>query len=151
MEFIGNTFDNDFHLKKMIHEKYPFKEIKKYIVGNKAMVGRLETALEHAVETSKKSCRWNYRRAIPIYYPRTNSISLLLPLNLCGEKDTADAALVIEKLKNGNYQGQTILTLDMAYQNARQICRLNNEWLTPDTIVQSENQEQEEEEEPENA
>ena len=39
----------------------------------------------------------------------------------------------------------------MAYQNARQICRLNNEWLTLDTIVQSENQYQEEEEETENA
>ena len=151
MEFIASTFDNDSHLKKMIHERYPFKEIKKYIVENKAMVGRLESALEHAVETSKKYCRWNYRRAIPIYYPRTNSINLLIPLNLCGDKDTADAALVIEKLKNGNYQGQTILTLDMAYQNARQICRLNNEWLTLDTIVESGSTEQEEDEEPENA
>ena len=150
MDFICSTFDSDARLKKMLHENHPFREIKKYIVGNRSMVGRLETALEHAVETSKKYCRWNYRRAVPIYYPRTNSINLLIPLCLSGDKDTADAALVIEKLKNGNYQGQTILTLDMAYQNARQICRLNNEWLTLETIVESGSPYQEEDEEPEN-
>lgn len=76
-------------------------------------------------------CKWNYKTAIPIYYPRNNSISLLLPLKLrTGSNRAADVALVVERLVNGNYQGQTILTLSMAYQDARQICRPNSEWLT---------------------
>ena len=87
---------------------------------------------------------WNYKTAIPIYYPRTNSISLLLPLCLTNEENVADVALVIEKLNNGNYQGQTILTLDMAYQDARLICRPNSEWLTPDLLLVNENIEDEE-------
>ena len=45
-------------------------------------------------------------------------------------------ALVVERLANGNYQGQTILTLQMAYLDARQICRPNSEWLTVDNIGQ---------------
>ena len=56
-------------------------------------------------------------------------------------------ALVVERLPNGNYQGQTILTLQMAYLDARQICRPNSEWLTVDHIDQRpESQEAEEEE-----
>ena len=39
-------------------------------------------------------------------------------------------ALVVEQTQSGNYQGQTILTLDQAYIDARLLCRLNSEWLT---------------------
>uniref|UniRef100_UPI00386DD29D DUF3825 domain-containing protein n=1 Tax=Ruminococcus sp. TaxID=41978 RepID=UPI00386DD29D len=81
--------------------------------------------------------KWNYKTAIPIYYPRVNNISLLLPLCLTNNDNKADVALVIQKLDTGNYQGQTILTLDMAYQDARQICRPNSEWLTTENIEAS--------------
>lgn len=112
-----------------------FEKIVKYITANDKAFRELQFGFQNAVETAKKYCKWNYKTAIPIYYPRTNGISLLLPLCLNDEaENVADAALVIEKLPTGNYQGQTILTLDMAYQDARQICRPNSEWLTLDTI-----------------
>ena len=44
--------------------------------------------------------------------------------------ELADVALVVEQTQSGNYQGQTILTLDQAYIDARLLCRLNSEWLT---------------------
>ena len=95
----------------------------------------IQTGLISAIETSKKYCKWNYKTAIPVYYSKTNSISLLLPLKLSQEDDIhADVALVVEKLENGNYQGQTIFTLEMAYQDARQICRPNSDWLVPHDI-----------------
>lgn len=98
----------------------------------------LQNGLKDAVETARKYCRWNYKTAIPIYYPRNNSISLLLPLKLqTNPNSQVDVALVVERLQNGNYQGQTILTLEMAYQDARQICRPNSEWLTINNIVES--------------
>ncbi len=103
----------------------------------------LQSGLKDAVETAIKYCRWNYKTAIPIYYPRNNSISLLLPLKLQTDpKVQVDVALVVERLQNGNYQGQTILTLQMAYQDARQICRPNSEWLTLNNIVDSETKEE---------
>jgi len=98
----------------------------------------LQSALKDAVDTARKYCKWNYKTAIPIYYPRNNGISLLLPLKLQTDPKTqVDVALVVERLQNGNYQGQTILTLEMAYQDARQICRPNSEWLTINNIVES--------------
>ena len=65
----------------------------------------------------------------------TNGISLLLPLCLSDDEQAADVALVVEKQESGNYQGQTILTLQMAYLDARLICRPNSEWLDPDKLV----------------
>ncbi len=91
----------------------------------------LQQSLETATETAKRYCRWNYKTAIPVYYPKENKVSLLLPLKLQTDPKVAvDIALVVERLGNGNYQGQTIFTLDMAYQDARLICRPNSEWLT---------------------
>lgn len=104
----------------------------------------LQNGLKDAVETARKYCKWNYKTAIPIYYPRNNSISLLLPLNLQSNPNSqADVALVVERLQNGNYQGQTILTLEMAYQDARQICRPNSEWLTLNNILETDNEDDE--------
>ena len=64
-----------------------------------------------------------------MYYPNRNIMSLLLPLSLVRD-DQVDVALVVERMPSGNYQGQTILTLAMAYSNARLVCRLENDWLS---------------------
>ena len=56
-------------------------------------------------------------------------MSLMLPLSL--EDDShVDIVLVVELTPAGNYQGQTILTLQQAYVDARLLCRPNSEWLT---------------------
>lgn len=49
-------------------------------------------------------------------------MSLLLPLDLT-ENEQPDVALVVELMESGAYIGQTILTMKMAYNNARLICR----------------------------
>ena len=101
---------------------------------------------EHCSRVDKSSSETKSSRTKPV--SRDSTISLCLKKSLYAASCVFSIIFI---LKNGNYQGQTILTLDIAYQNVRQICRLNNDWLTLDTIVQSENQEQEEEEETENA
>ncbi len=116
-----------------------FNEIKKSIAANENMeFTNLAGALKLAVNVAKKYCSWNYKTAIPIYYPRSNKLSLLLPICLTNNDNKADVALVISKRKSENYQGETILTLDMAYQDARLICRPNSEWLTHDSLVHNE-------------
>lgn len=109
--------------------------LKAHIMDNPQDIKELQDRLNNAVKVAKKRCKWNYKTATPIYYPKTNKLSLLLPLKLTKNKNTsADVALVVAENENGNYQGQTILTLDMAYQDARQICRLSNDWLNFDQI-----------------
>lgn len=69
----------------------------------------------------------NYKTAIPQFH--RGEIQLLLPL--CLERpDRADLALVVSRVGDC-YRGDTVLTLQMAYNNARLLTRPDREWLTP--------------------
>lgn len=107
-----------------------FAELSEIVDGDARLFRRLRSGLEDAVDTARRRVRWNYKTAIPSYYPRGNTMSLLLPLSLLRDNE-ADAALVVQLMPSGNYQGQTILTMRQAYQNARLICRPDSDWLTP--------------------
>lgn len=113
-----------------------FNNICEYIKENIRLKRKLLNRLDDAVSLAVKRCEWNYKTAIPIFYHVTNGISLLLPLCLSDDEQSADVALVVEKQESGNYQGQTILTLQMAYLDARLICRPNSEWLDPDRMIE---------------
>lgn len=86
-----------------------------------------------AIEHAKKRVRRNYKTAIPQYYRGQynpgGQLQLLLPLCL-KDPSKADLALAIYK-DNGFYSGRTCLTLDMAINNARLICKPDDEWLRP--------------------
>lgn len=113
-----------------------FDFISKYIEQNSSFKRTLVNRLNDAITLAIKRCEWNYKTAIPIFYHVTNGISLLLPLCLLDDEKSADVALVVEKKKeSGNYQGETILTLSMAYLDARLICRPNSEWLNPEIVM----------------
>lgn len=121
-------------------------ELIDYIKNRDSLVRRIQKELNVAIENAKKRCKWNYKTAIPIYFIETNSISLMIPLCLGDiEKDKDDLALVVQKnvTEDGytNYLGKTILTLDMAYLDARQICRPESEWLSPSDIFENEKEE----------
>ena len=87
-----------------------------------------------AEATTKKRVYRNYKTAVPQYYRDKGThggIQLLLPI--CLENPArADLALVVAKNEGGNaYRGSTVLTLDMAYNNARLLARPDTEWLQP--------------------
>lgn len=84
-----------------------------------------------------KRVKWNYKTAIPMYFPTRDIMSLLLPLALVDDNQV-DIALVTEKTQSGSYLGHTILPLDWAYSNARLVCRPNSDWLIAQNIVQGE-------------
>lgn len=89
------------------------------------MTHRLEDALSIAIERVK----WNFKSAIPMYYPKKDKMCLFLPL--CLVKDSrVDVALVVEKTNSGRYLGATIYELSWAYKCARLVCRPDSDWLT---------------------
>lgn len=89
---------------------------------------QLRRRLEDAVDIAQRRIRWNFKTAIPSYYPRADTMSLLLPLCLMDDVH-ADVALVVQLLPSGAYQGQTVLDMRQAYTNARLICRPDSDWL----------------------
>lgn len=99
-------------------ERFPesIKSMDNHLLGN---------ILNGTIEDAKRRVVRNYKTAIPQFY--NEKLQLLLPLCL-QSKARADLALVVEK-ENGTYRASTILTLDMAINNARLIAKPDDEWL----------------------
>jgi cold shock CspA family protein len=99
-----------------------FRRFPQFLQSN---VYAMTNLLEGARSIAIKRVRRNYKTAIPQFYGR--KIQLLLPLCL-SSPERADLALVVSR-ENEVYLGSTVLTLDMAYSNARLIARPDREWL----------------------
>lgn len=84
----------------------------------------LRRAFEGAVVEAARRAAANYTLAVPQFY--NGRIQLLLPLCLTG--DEPELALTIQH-EDGFYSARTCLTLDMAYNNARLICRPESSWI----------------------
>lgn len=110
-----------------------YEQLKRIICDNNRLFIRIQNRLKDAIELAQKRVRWNYKTAVPSYFPKRNTMSLMLPLALVDESKP-DVALVVELTRSGSYQGQTILTLSQAYIDARLICRLTDDWLVPSKI-----------------
>ena len=122
-----------------------FGELKAIVGDNPRLLRRMMHSLDDAKDLALKRVEWNFRTAVPAFYPRRNIMSLLLPLDLT-ENDAPDIALVCEPTESGAYLGQTILTMRMAYNNARLVCRPDSDWLnTSVNIAVGEDSDDEEE------
>lgn len=88
--------------------------------------------LDGAIREAAKRIQMNWRLAVPqFYWPRgrhDGRIQLLIPLRLSAAKP-ADLALVVDR-QGQRYVGYTILTLSMAYRNARLVAWPESDWLT---------------------
>ena len=85
------------------------------------------TVLHQAKTDTQQRVYRNYKTAIPQFYRGT--VQLLLPLCL-ETPERADLALVVSR-QGESYRGDTVLTIPMAYRNARLLTRPDDEWLTP--------------------
>lgn len=87
----------------------------------------LQNIVSGARDAAWQRVQRNYKTAIPQYYQ--GQIQLLVPLALT-DASRADLALVVERYSDF-YRAATCLTLDMAYNNARQLARPDRDWLVP--------------------
>ena len=92
----------------------------------------LKMHIDRAIELARKRTRWNFKTAIPHYFPTLKRLDFLLPLCLLDDS-TVDVALAVQRTETG-YIGSTILPLDWAYKSARLVCRPDSDWLAPDEI-----------------
>lgn len=102
----------------------------------KKMQSILTNELIGAVELARMKVLSDYTAAVPQFYPDhrpgNDGFGFLLPLSFDMEKpEEVNCALVIQPKADGQgYNGETILTPDMAYSNARLLRRPNAHWLT---------------------
>jgi hypothetical protein len=87
------------------------------------------SAIQGSIQLLKDKVKRNYKIAIPHWY--RGRIQLLMPLNITNEHQ-ADLALVAAKDAGAKlYRIKTVLTMDMAYMDARLITRPDRDWLNP--------------------
>src|SRR5207249_1720742 len=81
----------------------------------------VQAIIKSKLEKTLKRVAWNSQAAIPMWYPSTDTMNLLLPIALTKGKDGEDhidIALLVEKTGPDSYRGQTVLSLHQAYQDA---------------------------------
>ena len=118
-----------------------WKTIGEAISDNEDVYSDLESAFRNAVRKAVMRVSWNYRTAIPVYFPTNRKMSILLPLTFSNETD-AEIALVVEKNPiSSRYIAPTILNLSMAYSNARLVCKPESDWLNQQLFTTSDEDE----------
>jgi len=89
-----------------------------------------ENIIIGSIQSLKARVKRNYKIAIPHWHE--GKIQLLLPLVLTNEDNIAELALVVDKDKKRNmYRGKTVLSMDLAYIDARLITKPDDDWLNP--------------------
>lgn len=136
--FIQDNCPAGFTIKKIDDLDYDekieyFSDLSEAISNDTKTYRNITFRLKDALDLALKRVDWNFKTAIPQYFPTHNSMSLLLPLALMDD-EVVDVALVVEKTDSGNYLGHTILPLEWAYSNARLVCRPDSDWLVADNI-----------------
>ena len=105
-----------------------YAALKNAIKNDSGAYRYLVNCMESAIKLAIKRVRWNYKNAVPMFYPKENRMCLLLPLCLVDD-NREDLALVVKKTPANEYEGATIISLDCAYTDARVVARPNSEWL----------------------
>lgn len=122
------VFDHHFEFEVdykhiLVHNK---ERLPPVLQGNPALA---RNAVEGAIRQLKERLKRNYKLAVPHWYKER--IQLLLPLSITDD-NAADVALVAEKdAERKKYMVRTILTMDLAYMDARIICAPDRGWLNP--------------------
>jgi len=110
-----------------------FDHLQDDLRSNSAFFDFLRASFDQAVERAYKITNYDYRFALPSYFPTRDVMSIMLPLTFDSTKGP-EAALLCERMPSGSYQGQTILTLKQCYVNARLLGPLSHSFLDADKI-----------------
>lgn len=143
IEFLQDNGPRDFDYDSPKTAAF-YKKLADAILSDTRAYNRIKNRFEDALDYAIKRVRWNFKTAIPIYYPSLKRISLLLPLALREDESKPDVALVLEETEGQDgrmkaYIGHTIYDLKMAYKNARLITRPDSDWLTAQSVPTSSN------------
>jgi len=117
---------------KLAYDHILGDNIHRFPVDMAAQPMRARQALDLAIDWTLRRVRRNHKLVVPQWYPNLGEAGaqFLMPLDLTGD-GSADLALVVSAVGDRAYRGHTVLTLDMAYTNARLVARPDSDWLAP--------------------
>ena len=126
---IDKNYDSLTHIIEQRKDRFPanMRDQNPYTLARK-----LYDAIDYAVAIAHRK----YKYIVPIYYPKYDRISFLMPIFLDGTYNTSpDFALVLQTdAENKIYITRTILDLETGYQDARLVAKPDESWLNPVTL-----------------
>lgn len=134
--FLKEYAPKGFEWDDAANREHLLKEYAEALAADAQARRQIKRRMDDAIQLARKRASWNYKTAIPSYYPAQNRMSILLPLALTDD-NIVDLALVVERVNEREYYGATVYPLDMAYKGARLICRPDSDWLRPDTAEEA--------------
>ncbi len=115
-------------------ERY-YTDLREFLYSDSSRLSMMTNVMSMAMETARLRVAWNYKTAIPVYYPTDDKVHLILPLSLnINKPEEVSLALVMTKTPSKRYRAVTIFTLEMAYSNARLITKPSSDWLIAESI-----------------
>lgn len=129
-----HIFEDGVERRRLLKYDAEFQSCKSNLAAKEALLARVARDFDSAILRAKLMAERNYKLAVPQFWRETGEIQFLLPIYL-GELEEADkpqCALALSLDTTGRiayYRGATILTLDMAYNNARLIAKPDIFWL----------------------
>lgn len=129
-----HIFEDGVERKRLPKYDVEYQECKNNQAAKDALLARIARDFDSAILRARLMAERNYKLAVPQFWRETGEIQFLLPIYL-GEMEEADkpqCALALALDRSGRvpyYRGATILTLDMAYNNARLIAKPDVFWL----------------------
>lgn len=121
----------------VIERENAYADLRKAIIADQRCFRQLRKRLDEAIDLALIKTQWNYKTALPSYYPPKDKVTLLLPLSLVDEERVDNALVVSKSSETGNYQAETILSLTMAYMDARLVARPDSYWLSNGTTEET--------------
>lgn len=83
---------------------------------------------EAALDVTMDRLHMDYKLAVPAWHAKDKCVALMLPLQV-RQRETNVALAVNWESEEGCYRGVNLLTMEMAYNNARLIARPEARWL----------------------
>lgn len=130
----NHIFEDGVARGRLSKYKDEYDEVKDNEVEKDLLLARIARDFDSARNRARLMAERNYKLAVPQFWKETGEIQFLLPIYL-GEREEAErpqCALVLSLDNSGRrsyYRGETILTLDMAYNNTRLIAKPDVFWL----------------------
>lgn len=135
LPFLGSKsfFDSIEKEKDESKKEILYNKLRQKVEENSAAYSILKLSLDQSIAKAKRMVAYDYRNALPSFFPTRNVMSMMLPLDF-NDSGKIEAVLLVEKTPSGNYQGQTMLTLKQCYVNARLLGPLENTFLDASQI-----------------
>ena len=96
---------------------------------NDALFESLRTLIRAEANKAFEDLKIYPYNALPIYNPERDDLAFVLPIHLMSKTGRPNAALLVEEVGEGVFRAHTILTMEMAYVDARVISPPKNSWL----------------------